>query len=107
VNTLAESPAFMIWAWPGPQATARIEILDTGQRVLSMFFDPVTLILTLPPFPDGEVMTARFLRSIARACAQLSAEYDPTGAPLGRPGQRAPGAHRAEPDDRRSRRGGV
>lgn len=107
MNTVVGSPSFTIWTWPGPQATAGIEILDTGQRVLSVYFDPVPLIVTLPPFPDGEVMTARFLRAIARACAQLSAEYDPTGAPLGRPGQRASGAHRAEPDDHRNRRGGA
>ena len=99
MSVVAESPSFTIWTWPGPQATAGIEILDTGQRVLSVFFDPVTLVVTLPPFPDGAVVTARFLRSIARACAQLSAEYDPTGAPLGRPGPR-PGAHRAERGDR-------
>jgi hypothetical protein len=105
VSTGTES-SFTVWVRPGPQATATIEVLDTGQRVLSVFFDPATLVVTLPPFPDGPLMTARFLRAIARACARLSAEYDPAGAP-GRPsGRRPSGAHRAGTDDR-DQRGGA
>lgn len=86
---------FAMWGWPGPNAAAGIQVSDTGERILSVFLDPVNLIITTPPFPDGPLVTARFYRQVARACAQLSAELDPTGAPF-----RHPGAHRAAPDDR-------
>jgi hypothetical protein len=89
---------FRIWAWPGPNATAGIQEADTGHRVLSVFLDPVSLVITPAPFPDGPLATARFYRQVARACAQLSAELDPTGVPF-----RHPGAHRAAPDDRPER----
>jgi hypothetical protein len=68
--------------------------------VLSIFLDPVGLVITPAPFPDGPLMAARFYRQVARVCAQLSAELDPTGAPF-----RHPGAHRAASDGR-GRRGG-
>jgi hypothetical protein len=86
---------FCVWAWPGPNASAGILVSDAGDRVLSIFLDPVSLVITPAPFPDGPLLTARFYRQVARACAQLSAELDPTGAPF-----RHPGAHRAAPDDR-------
>jgi hypothetical protein len=77
---------FCMWAWPGPNATAGIQEADNGHRVLSIFLDPANLIVAPAPFPNGELMTARFYRAIARACAQLSAELDPAGAPVRRTG---------------------
>ena len=91
---------FSMWGWPGPNATADIQLSDTGERILSIFLDPVNLMLTPAPFPNGPLLTARFYRQLARVCAQLSAELDPTGEPV-----RGPGAHRATPDDRTGRGG--
>jgi hypothetical protein len=96
-----DSP-FAMWAWPGPNASASIQIADTGQRVLSIFFDPVSLVLSPAPFPNGPFLTARFYRQLARTCAQLSAELDPTGEPI-----RGTGAHRAEPGSGTGHGGGL
>jgi hypothetical protein len=92
---------FSMWAWPGPNATASIQLTDTGARVLSIFLDPLSLVLSVAPFPDGPLRTARLYRQIARVCAQLSAELDPTGRTI-----RGAGAHGAGPDDRVGRGGG-
>jgi hypothetical protein len=70
-------------------------VADAGDRVLSIFLDPVSLVITPAPFPDGPLMAARFYRQMARVCAQLSADLDPTGARF-----QHPGAHRAASDDR-------
>lgn len=57
--------------------------------MLAVFIDPVSLVLAIPPFPDGRVVMARFLRELARGAAQLAAEIDPpTERHIG-------GAHRA------------
>jgi hypothetical protein len=93
---------FCMWAWPGPNASAGIQVSDAGERVLSIFLDPVSLVLSSAPFPDGPLVTARFYRQVARACAQLSAELDPTGAPV-----RGGGAHRARPGGAAGRGGGL
>ena len=94
--------SFAVWGWPGPNASAGIQVADTGQRVLSIFLDPVSLVLSPAPFPDGPLVTARFYRQVARACAQLSAELDPTGVPV-----RGGGAHRAGPGGAAGRGGGL
>jgi hypothetical protein len=86
-----EAPLSM-WGWPGPNATAGVQVTHAGERVLSIFLDPANLVITIPPFPDGARMIARFYRQLARACAQLSAELDPEA-----PSVRGPGAHRAQP----------
>lgn len=93
---------FSMWGWPGPNAAAGIQVSDAGERVLSIFIDPVNLIIITAPFPDGPLVTARFYRQVARACAQLSAELDPTGAPM-----RGGGAHRAGPGGGAGRGGGL
>jgi hypothetical protein len=91
---------FCMWAWPGPNAAAEIQEADNGHRVLAIFLDPANLVLLPAPFPNGELLTVRFLRQLARACAQLSAELDPGGAPI-----RQPGAHQATSGDRTGRGG--
>jgi hypothetical protein len=89
---------FSMWGWPGPNAAAGIQESESGERFLSIFLDPVNLAVIAAPFPDGPIATARFYRQLARVCAQLSAELDPTGAPL-----QPPGAHRAAPEHRHGR----
>jgi hypothetical protein len=59
---------------------------------LAVFLDPVNLVLTVPPFPNGPVTMAGFLRELARAASHVAAELDPpTDA-------RRAGAHRAVQD---------
>jgi hypothetical protein len=88
---------FSMWGWPGPNASAGIQVSDAGERVLSIFFDLVSLIISAAPFPDGPLVAARFYRELGRTCAQLSAQLDPTGEPV----RQQPGAHRAGPGGRR------
>lgn len=81
-----------IWCWPGPHAVAGVQQGLAGLPVLAMFLDPVNLVLTSPPFPNGPVVMARFLRELARAASRMAIELDPAGGPF-----RDGGAHRALP----------
>jgi hypothetical protein len=85
--------SFSMWCWPGPRAGAGVQQGPTGQPVLSVFLDPVNVVLTVPPFPDGPVQTARLLRELARAASRMAAELEPATDT-----QRSVGAHRARPD---------
>jgi hypothetical protein len=86
--TSTELPVSM-WCWPGPRAAAGAQEVPAGEPVLAVFLDPVNLVLTVPPFPNGPVVMARFLRELARAAAHVAADLDPMEDR--RPG----GAHRA------------
>jgi hypothetical protein len=67
------------WLWPGPKASAAIARLESGERIVSLFFDPIQVAVLVPPFPDGGMVLARFYRQVARTCAQVAAELDPDG----------------------------
>lgn len=100
--TTAEIPVRM-WCWPGPRAAAGFHLTEPGEPVLAVFLDPVNLILTVPPFPNGHLATARFLRELARAALQMATAIDPPA--VDHPSDRPPGAHRAsEQTGRRSDR---
>jgi hypothetical protein len=68
---------FAAQCWPGPNASAGIYEMVSGPAVLSIFLDPANLVLTVPPFPDGPLTTARFLRQLAGAAAQMADDLDP------------------------------
>lgn len=85
--TSVDVPVSM-WCWPGPRSAAGMQEGPAGEPVLAVFLDPVNLVLTVPPFPTGATVTARFLRELARAAARMADELDPTSVRLG-------GAHRA------------
>lgn len=92
--TSAEVPVSM-WCWPGPRAAAGVQVAQAGDPVLAVFIDPVSLVVAVPPFPDGRVFMARFLRELARAATQMAADVDPSS------GRRPGGAHRAaDPESR-------
>jgi hypothetical protein len=74
---MSHEPSFQMWGRPGPNANAEIHVTNTGERVLSLFLDPVSLVVQVPPFPSGPVVTARLYRQMARVCAQLATELDP------------------------------
>jgi hypothetical protein len=85
--------SFSMWCWPGARAGAGAQLGPSGEPVLGVFLDPVNIVLTVPPFPDGPLRTAQFLRELARAASRVAAELDP--APESR---RPAGAHRARTD---------
>lgn len=88
--TSPELPVSM-WCWPGRRAASGVQAGPPGEFVLAMFLDPVNLVLTVPPFPNGHIVMAQFLRQLARAAFQMASEIDPLGPSGGRP----TGAHRA------------
>lgn len=90
--TSTELPVSM-WCWPGSRAAAGVQSTPGGELLLAVFLDPVNLVLTVPPFPQGAPVMAVFLRQLARAAGRMAAELDPTTPP-----RRTGGAHRALPD---------
>jgi hypothetical protein len=95
---------FSMWGWPGPNASAGIQDAGNGDGVLSIFLDPINLVVSVPPFPGGQLVAARLYRQLARACTRLAAELDPAGEVLRPVG----GAHarRDEPADESGAGGG-
>jgi hypothetical protein len=89
--TSTEVPVSM-WCWPGPRAAAGAQTTPGGEYLLSVFLDPMNLVLTVPPFPRASAPTARFLRELAKAALRMAGEIDPLGPRVPRPG----GAHRAD-----------
>jgi hypothetical protein len=83
--TSMEMPVRM-WCWPGPRAAAGAQLGADGEPVLTVFLDPVDLVLSVPPFPDGTAAMARFLRELSRSASRLANQLDPQ--------PRRPGAHR-------------
>lgn len=86
--TSVEAPVGM-WCWPGPRAAAGVQEASDGEYVLAVFLDPVNLVLTVPPFPNGPIVMAQFMRQLARAATQMADAIDPMQVP------RSGGAHRA------------
>lgn len=79
-----------MWCWPGPRAAAGVQEARPGEPVLALFLDPVNLVLSVPPFPDGPTRAATFLRELSRAAGAMADEIDPMPQP-----SRSGGAHRA------------
>jgi hypothetical protein len=68
--------------WPGSvRAGAARRVDDAGGLVLSVFLDPVTVVITEPPFPGGAGALCRFLRGLAREAWAAADEIDPSGLP--------------------------
>jgi hypothetical protein len=84
---------FGIWCWPGRQAGVGVQQLPSGEPVLGVFLDPVNLVLSVPPFPDGPVRTAQFLRELARAASRMATELESASGV-----RQSGGAHRVMPD---------
>lgn len=82
---------FGIWCWAGPRAAVGVQSGPGGDDVLGIFLDPVNIVLTVSPFPDGRTRTARFLRDLARSALRMATDLDPVNRSTG-------GAHRAVSD---------
>jgi hypothetical protein len=89
--TSTEVPISM-WCWPGRRAAADVRTTPSGEYLLSVFLDPMNLVVSVPPFPRASIPTARFLRDLATAAMRMASEIDPLGPALGQSG----GAHRAD-----------
>jgi hypothetical protein len=65
-----------------------------GEPLLAMFVDPMNMVLTVPPFPEGPASCVRFLRELARAATEMADEIRPAEQ-----ANRSGGAHRAHATD--------
>lgn len=80
---------FGMWCWPGGRAAAGVQAGPTGEPLLAVFLDPVNLVVSVPPFPDGPVQAARFLRELGRAADRMAELLQPAA-------HRSVGAHRLD-----------
>ena len=79
---------FNVSCTPGKNAVAAYMKVTEHLPALVMYLDPVNVAIQLPPFPDGDVVLAKFCRELAREAAKLAAEVDPDGEPA--PPERRP-----------------
>jgi hypothetical protein len=94
----APEPSIRMMCWPGPRAAAGVQTTPSGQLVLAVFLDPMNIVVTAPPFPTGAVVTATFLRQLARSALSMAGQLDPMESP-----SRSTGAHRADDTGMHSR----
>lgn len=71
-----------LWCWPGPHAKATFINENRNDRMLVIFCDPFSLILTVPPGPAGSVTVVGLLRQLAREATAMAAmvESEPGSA---------------------------
>lgn len=76
--TVPDVPAVpgTLWCWPGPRAKATFINADPNDRMLVIFCDPVSLILTVPPGPAGQGTMAGLLRQLAGAATRMATVLD-------------------------------
>lgn len=72
---------FNVVCSPGKEAAVAFTRAAEQLPVLVIYLDPVNLAVQLPPFPDGDLLLAKFCRELAREAAKLAAEIDPDGEP--------------------------
>ncbi len=64
------------WLWPGPDVGAGWRELRPGEKTLVLFLDPVSLAVTMPPLPGGELALVQFCRLLARTARHLATASD-------------------------------
>jgi hypothetical protein len=72
---------FSVTCWPGRQAASAMREVLPGQHSLVLFLDPVRLVVSQAPFPDGARELARWCRELSREAARLATLIDPDGDP--------------------------
>lgn len=70
------TPFFGLSCWPGAQAGASVVEVAPDRSALSVYLDPISLVLNAPPFPGGDRVMARFLRQVARSANALADQLD-------------------------------
>ena len=70
---------FNVTCTPGRDAAVGYMQVTANLPALVIYLDPVNLAIQLPPFPDGELLLAKFCRELAREAAKLAAAIDPAG----------------------------
>lgn len=73
-------PSFGVSCWPGARAESSVVEVAPGQTALSVYLDPIDLVVHVPPFPDGPAAMVRFLRGLARASAEFADQLDSSGS---------------------------
>lgn len=68
---------FNVTCTPGKEAAAAFMRVTEHLPALVLYLDPVNVAIQLPPFPDGDLLLAKFCRELAREAAKLAAEIDP------------------------------
>jgi hypothetical protein len=68
---------FNVTCTPGKEAAVAFMRVTEHLPALVLYLDPVNLAIQLPPFPDGDLLLAKFCRELAREAAKLAAEIDP------------------------------
>lgn len=72
---------FAVTCWPGRRAAAAMREGALRQRRLALFLDPLNLVISSAPFPDGEFELARWCRELSREAGRLAELLDPDGEP--------------------------
>lgn len=65
-----------IWTWPGRDAAAGAQELRAGELSLVLFLAPVSLVVSVPPFPADEPALTRFCRELAHSARRLACEFN-------------------------------
>jgi len=73
------APFFGFSCWPGARAGASAVEVAPGRLALSVYLDPMDVVLHVPPFPGGEAYLARFLRELARSATGLADQLAAVG----------------------------
>lgn len=73
-----------LWCWPGPRTTATFVNEDPADRMLVIFCDPFSLILTVPPGPAGPTTMVGLLRQLAGEAAAMAAVVESDGGATSR-----------------------
>jgi hypothetical protein len=60
--------------------SAAREVLP-GQWALTLFLEPVSVVISQAPCPDGAFELAQWCRELSRETAKLAVELDPAGGP--------------------------
>lgn len=71
--------SFGVTCWPGRGASSSVYEVSQGHPALSIYLDPLSLLVTIPPTRHGPKQMAAFCRQLAGAAGQLAKTIDPFG----------------------------
>lgn len=78
------NPFFGLSCWPGARAGVTAVEVVPGRVALSVYLDPMSLVLNVPPYPGGDRFMAGFMRDLARTADDMADQLDtPTANPVG------------------------